>query len=207
MIQISSRPLRLIGALASIFTFVLLFSACQTPSGHRPTAEDSVPPVLKLAPGDVIEVTFPGATNLSGIHRIGPEGGITLPLVGQIQAGGKTSEELQTQVVALYQNELKDSNVLVSIASSGNVVYVDGAVLRPGKIQLDRPLTALETVMECGGFQPVANQKKVTIIRYNGNNNKTIDLNLEPVLSGGPVPPFYVRPRDIVHVPTKMQWF
>jgi polysaccharide export outer membrane protein len=130
-----------------------------------------------------------------------------MPLVGQVDAAGKSAEELQSQLMKLYSTELKDTNVIVSVAGSGNVVYVDGAVLRPMKITLERPITALEAVEEAGGFTDTANRKKVTVIRYKGNENTVIELNLEPVLSGGPVPPFYLRPRDIVHVPTKIQWF
>ncbi len=187
--------------------FVLFLAACQSTPTHPPTAEDITPPILRLAPGDVLEITFPGATNLTGLHHIGPEGTITMPLVGQIEAGGKTAEELQGQLIGLYSSELKDTNIIVSVASSGNVVYIEGAILRPGKIIMERPITALEAVMEAGGFAEVANKRKVTVVRYKGNQNYVIELNLEPVLSGGQVPPFYLRPRDIVHVPTKIQWF
>jgi hypothetical protein len=68
-------------------------------------------------------------------------------------------------------------------------------------------MTALEAIMECGGFTETANRKKVTVVRYEGDHNTFYTLNLEPLLTGGPVPPFYVRPKDIIHVPAKVQWF
>jgi len=61
----------------------------------------------------VIEITFAGATNLTGMHRIGPEGTITMPLVGQIEAAGKTSEQLQNQLVGAYSGALRDTNIVV----------------------------------------------------------------------------------------------
>ena len=208
MISLFNSRRVILGFLGSLSLAVLaIVSGCNTPPAHPPTAEDLTPPLLTLAPGDVLEITFPGATNLTGMHRIGPEGTITMPLVGQVEAAGKTSEQLQNQLVGLYSGELKDTNVVVGIAGSGNVVYVDGAVLHPGKITLERPLTALEAVEEAGGFIETSNRKKVTVVRYKGNQNTVIELNLEPVLTGGAVPPFYLRPRDIVHVPTKIQWF
>jgi polysaccharide export outer membrane protein len=203
-----SCPPRGFFALSAVFSLLFVLCACQsTTPPHQFTAEDSQPPLLQLAPGDVIEITFPGATNLTGMRRIGPEGTITMPIVGQIEAGGKTAEQLQQELVTLYAGELRDTNVIVSIAGSGNVIYLEGAVLRPGKITMERPLTAFEAVMEAGGFAEIANKKKVTIIRYKGNENTNIVLNLEPVFTGGPTPPFYLRPRDTVHVPSKMQWF
>jgi polysaccharide export outer membrane protein len=204
--QANSR--RALGLCFALAFFLAIFCACKTGKpAHPPAAEDLNPPMLRLAPGDVVEVTFPGATNFNAMHRIGPEGTITMQLVGQVDAAGKTAEELQTQLIKLYATELKDTNIIVSVAGSGNVIYIDGAILRPGKITLERPLTALEAVEEAGGFTEAANRKKVTVIRYKGNQNTVIELNLEPVLTGGPVPPFYLRPHDIVHVPTKIQWF
>ena len=207
MTSFNSRRVILSFLTSISVVLIVVFCGCATAPTHPPTAEDLTPPLLTLAPGDVIEITFAGATNLTGMHRIGPEGTITMPLVGQIEAAGKTSEQLQNQLVGAYSGELRDTNIVVSIAGSGNVIYIDGAVLRPGKITLERPLTALEAVEEAGGFAETANRKKVTVIRYKGSANSVIELNLEPVLTGGQVPPFYLRPRDIVHVPTKMQWF
>ena len=83
-----------------------------------------------------------------------------MPLVGQVDAAGKSAEELQTQLIKLYATELKDTNIIVSVAGSGNVIYIDGAILRPGKIVPQRPLTALEAIEEAGGFAETANRKK-----------------------------------------------
>lgn len=188
----------------------LLFAGvlgCQTPAARKPAAEDMIPPLLELAPGDTVEITFPGATNLTGMHRIGPEGFITMPLVGKVMAGGKTAQELQNDLTKKYETELQDKEVIVTVVNSANAVYVTGAVLRPGKLQLDRPLTALEAIMEVGGFSDTANRKEITVVRYEGEQNVVYHLDLEKLLVGGPVAPFYVHPRDIIHVPQKVQWF
>ena len=50
-------------------------------------------------------------------------------------------------------------------------------------------------------------RKKVTIVRYKGQENTIIELDMDPLLEGGPVPPFYVKPRDVIYVPAKIQWF
>ena len=62
-------------------------------------------------------------------------------------------------------------------------------------------------LLEAGGFTPDANLKKITVIRYEGQQNTTYELNLHPVYTGGPVAPFYLYPRDVVNVPKKVQWF
>ena len=166
-----------------------------------------VPTVLLISAGDILDITFSGATNFNGARRVGPEGSIAMPIIGQIQASGKTVSDVESELENAYSKELQDSDVVVNLAGSSTVVYVGGSVMRPGRVVLDRPLTALEAILEAGGFAPDANLKRVSVIRYEGTDNTTFDLNLEPVYSGGPVPPFYLKPRDVVNVARKVQWF
>jgi polysaccharide biosynthesis/export protein len=206
--------MRMRSALAKVLLLLtfcgsfFLGAGCQTPGAKAMTAEDMVPPVLVLVPGDVLDIKFPGAANLSGQFKIGPEGLLSMPLIGQVQAEGKTAQELQEYLIKAYENQLQDKEVVVTLASSANMVYVTGSVGRPGRIPMDRALTALDAIMEAGGFNlDQANMKKVTVIRYEGEQNVVYRLNLAPIMTGGPVPPFYLQPRDIVHVPQKVQWF
>ena len=165
------------------------------------------PPVLTLSPGDTLDITFPGATNFSGMRRVGPEGFITMPQVGNVQAAGKTVGELETELEQKYKTELNDNDVVVALAASANVVYVTGQVGRPGRVQLERPLTVQEAILEVGGFLPDANLKQIMVTRWEGNENITWILNLRPLYEGAPVSPFYLKPRDSVYVPQKVQWF
>jgi polysaccharide biosynthesis/export protein len=198
-------------ALGSLFIFLAALVAattgCETTRGRAMTAENMVPTVLALAPGDVLDITFASATNMNAMRRVGPEGSITMPTIGQVQVAGKTVAQVEAELKDRYAKELQDPELFVNLAQSGNVIYVSGSVARPGRIVLERPLTALEAILEAGGFTPDANLKKVTVIRYEGEHNTTYELNLQPVYSGGPVSPFYLMPRDVVNVPKKVQWF
>src|SRR5262245_52794451 len=82
----------------SVFAAVLILCACQSGPTVHPTSEDQIPSVLHLSPGDVVDVLFPGATNMNGAHRIGPEGTINMPIIGPVEASGKSAEELQTHL-------------------------------------------------------------------------------------------------------------
>jgi len=198
-------------ALGSLFIFLAALVAattgCETTRGRAMTAENMVPTVLALAPGDVLDITFASATIMNAMRRVGPEGSITMPTIGQVQVAGKTVAQVEAELKDRYAKELQDPELFVNLAQSGNVIYVSGSVARPGRIVLERPLTALEAILEAGGFTPDANLKKVTVIRYEGEHNTTYELNLQPVYSGGPVSPFYLMPRDVVNVPKKVQWF
>jgi polysaccharide biosynthesis/export protein len=198
---------RCLGILGLVF-LVSFATGCATTGGRALSPQDMQPPVLVLTAGDVLDIKFPGAQTLNDKFKIGTEGFITLPLVGQVQAGGKTAQELQNELQKLYEKELQDKQVIVTLSETANSVYVTGAVQTAGRVPMNRPLTALEAIMEAGGFDSEkANTKKVTVIRYEGEQNMVYHLNLAPIMSGGPVAPFYLRPRDIVHVPAKVQWF
>jgi polysaccharide biosynthesis/export protein len=208
LINFLRQPHRVLGFF---FVFLVILavatSGCQTTRGRAIGPENMVPTVLSLAPGDVLDISFASATNMNAIRRVGPEGSITMPTIGQVQVAGKTVAQVEAELKERYAKELQDPELFVNLAQSGNVVYVSGSVARPGRIVLERPLTALEAILEAGGFTPDANLKKVTVIRYEGQSNTTYDLDLQPVYSGGPVSPFYLMPRDVVNVPKKVQWF
>jgi polysaccharide export outer membrane protein len=72
--------------------------------------------------------------------------------------------------------------------------------MRPGKIPLDRPMTALEAVMESGGFTKFANPKQVIVVRNEKGRNQRYVLNMNDALNGMDSRPFYVRPFDVLYV-------
>lgn len=157
-------------------------------------------PSGNLAPGDEISVSFSGAPELNTKQKIQPNGRVSLPTIGDVSASGRTINSFQSTLTSLYQPHLQDPTVVVSLESAAAGVYVSGEVLRPGKIPLDRPMTALEAVMEAGGFTKFANPKKVLVIRKQGGNQQRYVLNMNDALSGMDSSPFYVRPFDVIYV-------
>ena len=164
-------------------------------------------PVI-LREGDVIRITFPGAPNLNATQQVRRDGKITLSLVGEVVAAGLTPGELEKQLVRLYSDQLQNKEINVSVESSSFPIFVTGAVLRPGRVDFDRPITALEAIMEAGGFDYTrANLKAVRVIRNNKGRVDNIKLNLKRVLDGEDDAPFYLKPSDIIYVPERFSWF
>jgi polysaccharide biosynthesis/export protein len=125
-------------------------------------------------------------------------------LVGELTALGKTPAELEKEILELYKSQLVLKEVSVSLQSSTFPVFVTGSVVRPGKVAADRPISALEAVMEAGGFDPAkANMKRVVVLRIHEGQLKHYILNLKRVLDGKNKQLFYLRPSDIVFVPEK----
>lgn len=188
-----------------------------TTNSLRPVILEAAATVLTPAPppatytlreGDILKITFPGSASLNSIQQIRTDGKITLPLVGEVQAAGMTTSALQQKLMELYAPQLTTKEVTVEVQSSSFPVYVTGAVLHPGKISTDHPITALEAIMEAGGFNyTTANLKDVEVIRQEGNQTKKYTLNLKLAMDGKTSESFYLKPADIIYVPEKFSWF
>jgi polysaccharide export outer membrane protein len=164
--------------------------------------------IISLREGDVLKISFPANANLNTTQPIRRDGMISLNLVGEVKAAGKTPKELEKDLVDLYSTQLMSKEVTVEVQSSSFPVYVSGSVLHPGKVMSDHPITALEAVMEAGGYDNTkANLKRVKIIRHEGNSTRNYIVNLKRVVDGKASESFYLKPGDIVIVPERFSWF
>lgn len=183
-------------------------TACHTDKFSQLDEKLPPPEPIVLREGDSVRITFPGAPNLNAVQQIKRDGRISLQLVGEVSAAGMTETQLQKELLKLYGPQLQTKEVNVAIESASFPVYVTGAVLRPGKIMCDRPMTALEAVMEAGGFDPnKADQKGVMVIRNENGRVQHYKLNLKKVMEGQDSESFNLKPSDIVRVPEKFSWF
>jgi polysaccharide biosynthesis/export protein len=200
-----SGYLRYLAAIAAcmVTAAVMLMSVgCQTTSPPPPIPAEAAAsrPSGTLAPGDEISVAFSGAPELNTKQKIQANGKVSLPTIGDVSASGRSVTSFQSQLTSMYQPHLQDPTVVVSLQSAAAGVYVSGEVMRPGKIPLDRPMTALEAVMEAGGFTKFANPKQVIVVRNEKGKNQRYVINMNDALSGMDSRPFYVRPFDVIYV-------
>jgi len=190
---------------------MLMFSGCQTGNQSKgPAAAGMEPQAITLKEGDTVLISFPGTPNLNPpAQQIRRDGNITLPYVGEVKAAGKTTVQLEKELIDRYASQLVSKEVTVTVQSSSFTVYVTGAVLRPGKVNSDHPMTALEAVMEAGGPDYAkANLKAVTVTRMEGGKFQTYTLNLKVELEGAKENgPFYLMPGDILKVPERFTMF
>jgi polysaccharide export outer membrane protein len=160
-----------------------------------------------LVAGDVVRITFPAAPELNQTQKIGSDGTLSLPLIGEVPAAGKTVGQIQTDLARLYKPQLQDNEVLVTLDTRALPVVVSGAVQKPGKIVFERPATVLEAIMEAGGFTPEADLKKVSLIRIVKGEHETQIFDLRPVLKGKPTPAVYCSGGDVIYVPERILMF
>ena len=211
--------------LLCALAMLIVVSGCQSSSSHSkpalpPTARASAGVTndlgvnsgasMLLQEGDSLKISFPGAPNLDTIVTIRRDGKISLPLIGEYDASGKTPATLEADLKKAYASQIVNNEVSVNVQSSAFVVYVMGAVMRPGKLISDRPLTVLQALIEAGMDDSKSNLKKVEIFRTgsSGQTEKTT-LNYYKFLhnKGAPTPAFTLKPYDVINVPEKFSWY
>ncbi len=190
----------------------LILGGCETAApvttDPETAATAGTPPPLRLQAGDVISIAFPGAENLNTSQQIRRDGRINLPIVGEVEIAGKTPFYVETELKQLYSTQLLTGEVNVNVVSSSFAIYVQGAVLRPGKLQPERSVTVLDAVMEAGGGVPRrADLSKVSVIRTKNGVTERFEFDLEAILAGESNETFYLESYDIVNVPEKFSWF
>lgn len=178
-------------------------TAAVAPASPAPQAE-----VLALKEGDTVRVSFPSVPSMDVTQQVRQDGRINLPMLGEHVASGKTIDDLTKELLALYAPKLVSKEVMVTLVSSSYPIYVSGAVLKPGKILADRPISAFEAIMEAGGFDKNrANLTAVVVIRQEGGQTRNYTVNLQAVLEGKSTTPFMLQRTDTVYVPEKFSWF
>jgi polysaccharide export outer membrane protein len=207
----SSGAHRLLLAAFGVLGLVSLaaLTGCQEPATPTPLAQiNNQPEVLTIHEGDGLKISFPSAPNLDTTQQVRRDGRITLSMVGEVLAAGLTPAALEQELVKLYAAQLVSKEVSVTVVSSSFSIYVSGAVLRPGKIMSDRPISALEAIMEAGGFDNVkANMRAVVVTRQEGGQYKNYTLDLKQVLEGKQTQPFLLKASDVVYVPERFSMF
>lgn len=162
----------------------------------------AAPDDYRLGPGDKLRIEVYKDTQLSQSVQIRPDGKITLPLVGDIEATGKTPLELRdTATKALKEYMTNPVVTVIVVEASAAVAYVVGEVAHPGTINLQGgQITALQAIAMAGGLKDFANAKNIRILRKGPSGVQTIAFNYKDAVKGTGTP-IYLRPGDTVVVP------
>jgi polysaccharide export outer membrane protein len=154
-------------------TAALFFCSLSVSAAQAQTAADKG---YIVGAEDVLDVQVWDNKDLNQVVFVRPDGKTSLPLVGEIQAAGKTVQELQDYLSAMYSKTVKGAAVTVIIREiKSRPVYFLGGFGKPGALQLLRQdLTLLQAIALVGGVTPAADSDKGFVLR----GNKIIPVNL-----------------------------
>ncbi len=156
-----------------------------TPQNAAPAAGGPAAAVdsssYKVDSPDTLNVRVWHEQDFSGIYSVHPDGKITIPLIGDIQAGGKTPVEIEKTLKEALAKYVVNPLVTVTVQDVlSKRYYMDGEINHPGEYALVSPTTVLEAISKAGGLAGFANPKKIYVLR----GDQRITFNYKEVIHG-----------------------
>jgi polysaccharide export outer membrane protein len=138
-----------------------------------------------LQPGDILLVSVWKEADLSGEVLVRPDGGITVPLAGQIEAAGHSVEDIRRVVDERLRKFIPHPEVTVVLKqSAGNQIFVIGKVNHPGQFPVNRPVDVMQALSLAGGFTPFAAVNSIRVLRRDGDQQRTLSFRYDDVVRG-----------------------
>jgi polysaccharide export outer membrane protein len=174
-------------------------SAAQaTPGAAAPDAADS----YVIGASDSLNVTVFKEPTVSGSFLVRPDGMISIPLLGDVKASGKTPMQLAEEIKAKLKKFIQDPNVTVILSQiNSKKVFLIGEVGRTGPIEMTPGMTFLEAVATAGGLTQFANAKKIYILRTEDGKQEKIPVQYKQALAGAAALNLVLKPGDTIVVP------
>ena len=156
-----------------------------------------------VKPGDTLRISVWKEPELQGPVLVTPDGAFAVPLVGQVDARGKTVTELQQTVKERLTQYISEPVVTVSVEDiKGNKVYVIGQVARPGEFIVNPRVDVMQALSMAGGTTPFASLGNIIILRRSGTLQEAIRFDYTAVVKGrGLEQNIELRAGDVVVVP------
>jgi polysaccharide biosynthesis/export protein len=140
----------------------------------------------RLHPGDRITVgLFDDPKLLPQEITIAPDGRFSFPLIGEINASGKSVEQVRLEVETKLKKFIADPSVNLAVVDvKGNVAYVVGQVNKPGFIEMNPGINILQALSIAGGLNPYAKADSIIVVRSAGGVQTVLNFHYSQVASG-----------------------
>jgi polysaccharide export outer membrane protein len=172
------------------------------PAAPQAAGAADVAPDYVLGPEDAISVNIWKQPELSGSLGIRPDGKITLPLLGDLQAAGLTPMALAASIADQLKKFINDPTVTVTVtAVNSKRIFFIGQVGHPGPVPMTRQFSMLQAIAAAGGLGTFANGKKIYILRTVNGKEQKIFYNYNKALKTGDEQGIKLVPGDTIVVP------
>ena len=169
---------------------LLFFLALTSFAMHEANAQDPVSGSISasgymLGPEDVLEISVWKEENLQREVLVRPDGKISFPLVGDIQAEGKTPEQLRHEIAGWLRKYIPDPVVTVLVKKvAANKIYVLGQINKPGQYMVGSYLDVMQVLALAGGLNAFAAENDIRILRRQGDKEVVIPFEYSEVKKG-----------------------
>lgn len=151
---------------------------------------------------DILQVTVWKEPTLSGTFPVRPDGMISLVLVGDLLAAGKTPMQLADEITSKLKKFVQDPNVsVVVVGVNSQRIFMIGEVGHVGPVSLTPGMTPLQAIAAAGGLSPFANKKGIYILRGEQGKQQKIPFKYKEALKGNGTQNITLLPGDTIVVP------
>jgi polysaccharide biosynthesis/export protein len=191
-------------ALSVFFLSITILSANSGAAAEQQAAQsDSSSSHYLIGANDLLNIFVWKETDLTRDVTVMPDGRITYPLVGEIDAAGHTVTDLKEKITEKLKNFISSPEVTVIVRESrSQKIYTLGKVTRSGQIQLEPSMTVLQALSAAGGCTEWADTKNIMIVRRTSGKETMFRFNYQDVISGKDLKQNIVlEPNDTIVVP------
>lgn len=195
------------------YAIILLLSACasgpRTDDVPRLNPQAQAVDAYRIGVDDSIRVAVWQNPDLNVTVPVRPDGRISVPLVGDVEAGGKTTEEVSAEIKTKLENYVRNPQVTVIVDQLRSHEYlsrvrVTGAVRTPISVPYRQGMTVLDAVLAAGGTNEFASADRTELYRKEGEATRAYSVRLQRILQKGELGTNYpVQPGDVITVPER----
>lgn len=183
-------------------------AGAQVPADARAAPTSSTvmavdPSSYRVGPEDVLEISVWREDTLKKEALVRPDGGISYPLIGEVQAAGRTVAQIREEIAKRLDKFIPDPVVTVTILKTGSQrVYVIGKVNKPGEFPVGRYVDVLQALSMAGGLTPFADSSNIRVMRRDGERQIVLPFEYGAVVRGQKLEEnVQLRAGDVVVVP------
>ncbi len=193
--------------LPAVFLGMLLSAVLAAQTTAKPAADSAGKPhddSFVIGNDDLLGINVWKEPDISRSIPVRSDGKISLPLVGEVQAAGRTPLELEREIAAKLANYISQPEVTVMVQQINSQKFnVLGQVAHPGAFMIVNSPTVLDAIALAGGFRDFAKQTKIYILRQNADGSDArLPFNYKDVVKGkNPAQNIRIQARDTIVVP------
>lgn len=194
-------PVFVLHRIAVILLFLLAVASPAVAFAQGSLATDGAS--YRIGPEDVLEISVWREDALRKEVLVRPDGGTSYPLIGDVQAAGRTIAELRAEITKRLEKFIPEAVVSVTVLkAASHRIYVLGKVTKPGEFPVGRPVDVLQALSMAGGLTQFADANGVRIMRREGDRQAVLPFEYARVVRGEKLEQnVLLRPGDVVVVP------
>lgn len=181
--------------------FGVLLAGCASSHAHKPDARPEVGE-YRIGREDLLEVVVWHEPELTRVVPVRPDGKISLPLAGEVEAAGKTPAELQSGLAKILSPYIRDAAVAVLVREiNASRVFILGEVAHPGGFPLRGPMTVVQAIALAGGRTEFGGDDVVWLRQKPDGKTDRATISFDDMVKGEAAGALWLRGGDVLYVP------